>query len=130
MILTCLNFPNHKAFQISPRFFEWVLVFTFFIFDFCYFGWSALWLSQTVLVLLLTQELKKEYGSINLLLFAHILNSFLFLFCLHLYCLGSYNTTRQTTYKKVDKTKSCYYLTVSVTRGANTCSTQRHYAPK
>jgi hypothetical protein len=37
------------------------------------------------LVLLLTQELKKEYGSINLLLFAHILNSFLFLFCLHLY---------------------------------------------
>ena len=38
------------GFSVSPRFFKWFLDSTFFVFLFCHIGWSALWLSQTVLV--------------------------------------------------------------------------------
>ena len=50
-------------FQNSPRFLEWVLVSTFKIqkYFFCHFGWSALWLLQTVLVFKLAHNVLRVY---------------------------------------------------------------------
>jgi len=39
--------PYLYGFSVSPRLLVWVLVSTFFIYIFCHYGWSVLWLLQT-----------------------------------------------------------------------------------